>query len=160
MPISQEVLEQLGISEETLANIMIAEMRTIFRDLVGIDNAFRAPVLADPIDSFTKNVTAIVGLAGSNSGLLRLHLPEKMALDIASGMLKTYHATVDSDVLDAIGELVNVMAGSFKLHLTNHGNQIGLSLPSTFAGNEYYFTSKAVNDSTACLLYTSPSPRD
>jgi len=151
MPISQAVIDQLGISEEILANFMISEMRSIFTDLVGVDNALRAPVLIEPINTFTKNVTAIVGLVGSCSGLFRLHLPESMALDIASKMLGSHLTTINDDALDAIGELANILAGSFEYHLTSHGNLFRLSPPSIFTGNEYFFTNKALDESIAIL---------
>ena len=151
MPISQAVVDQLGMSEENLANFMISEMRSIFTKLVGVENAFRAPVLIEPINTFTNNVTAIVGLAGSCSGLLRLHFPESMAIEIASRMLGTHLSDITADALDAVGELANVLAGSFKYHLIRHGNQIRLSPPSTFTGNEYFFTNKALDESIAIL---------
>jgi CheY-specific phosphatase CheX len=152
MPISQAVINQLDITEENLASFMVTEMRNIFTDLIGVDNAFQALVLIEPINTFSNNITAVVGLAGTDcSGLLRLHLPESMALDVASKMLGSHLTTINDEALDAIGELANILAGSFEYHLTSHGNLFRLSPPSIFTGNEYFFTNKALDESIAIL---------
>jgi chemotaxis protein CheX len=45
----------------------------------------------------------------------------------------------NDDVSDALGEIANMTAGSFKLYLTKSGADIRLSTPSVVTGEEYFF---------------------
>jgi chemotaxis protein CheX len=47
---------------------------------------------------------------------------------------------VDADVNDAMGEIANMIAGSFKQHLSKSGLDIQLSTPSIVCGKEYVIT--------------------
>ena len=44
---------------------------------------------------------------------------------------------LDDDVNDAMGEIVNMISGSFKQHLSKSGLDVLLSTPSVVYGKEY-----------------------
>jgi chemotaxis protein CheX len=151
MSINQAVIEQLKMSEEELADLMIADMRKIFSSMAGIENFSNNPRLIDPINVFNDCVTALVGLAGAYCGLVTLHLPDILAKDITSKMLDIPITEVNRNVHDTIGELVMMIAGSFKLHLEKNDIRISLSIPSTFTAGEYHFSANAHDESLAIL---------
>lgn len=86
---------------------------------------------------FVDSVSAIVGMAGANKGMLAIHIPEATALIITSSFLMMEVTEVDEDVKDAIGELANMVAGSIKANLTEQGQEFKLSIPSVVCGAEY-----------------------
>jgi chemotaxis protein CheX len=151
MSINQTVIEQLKMSEEDLADLMVADMRKIFSSMAGIENVSSNPRLIDPINVFNDCVTALVGLAGSYCGLVTLHLPDILAKDFTSKMLGIPITEVNRDVHDSIGELVTMIAGSFKMHLEKNDSRISLSMPSTFTAGEYHFSGNAPDESLAIL---------
>jgi chemotaxis protein CheX len=61
---------------------------------------------------------------------------------------------LDEDVNDALGEIANMVAGSFKHHLSKDGHEVRLSTPSVVTGKEYVISSGSVND-TLTLLFDS-----
>lgn len=151
MSINDAVIKQLNMSEEDMVAFLVNDMKKIFSDMAGIDNVNKNPALIDPVNVFSDYVTALVGLAGEYSGLVALHLPDILAIDFTSKMLGHPVEEVNRDVHDAIGELVTMIAGSFKYHLGNSGNKISLSTPSIFIGREYFFTNSAPEESLAIL---------
>ena len=86
---------------------------------------------------FIDSISAIVGMAGTNKGMLAIHIPEATALVITSSFLMMEVTEVDDDVKDAIGELANMVAGSIKADLTEQGQEFKLSIPSVVCGAEY-----------------------
>ena len=111
----------------------------VFSSMVGMHDLLPLPLEMGFLTHFRSNITSMVGLAGSCSGLICLHAPLELAKDFASGMLRRELA-LDYDeciIYDAMGELANVIAGAVKNYLSITGTDIRLSLPSIFTGNKY-----------------------
>jgi chemotaxis protein CheX len=51
--------------------------------------------------------------------------------------------SIDEDVIDALGELANMVAGSIKPLMAKDGVDVELSLPSVIYGSEYSMTTLA-----------------
>ena len=77
-------------------------------------------------------VSGIIGLSGNGVGTVVLSLSRKVALAATSTILMTDVKTIDEDVIDAVGELVNVVAGNAKTRLASYG--LSISLPSVVTG--------------------------
>ncbi|MGL6195004.1 MAG: chemotaxis protein CheX [Thermoguttaceae bacterium] len=77
-------------------------------------------------------ISGIIGLSGKIAGTVILTMSESFALKSASEMLMTEMNSVDGDVLDAVGELTNMIAGNAKAHL--EAFQLSLSLPNVIYG--------------------------
>lgn len=60
------------------------------------------------------DVSAVIGIVGDVVGYVSVSLPENLAMKIASIFLMEEKEEVDTDVGDAIGELINMIAGSTK----------------------------------------------
>ncbi len=138
MAISPALLGALQITEDDLAKRLIKDVREVFSTMVGMDDLLHIPMQVEPVIHFSECVTAMVGLAGSYNGLVSLHVPQPLALGFTSGMLGMDVTEMDDDVRDAIGEIANMIAGSFKQHLSKGGADIKQSTPSVVNGNEYF----------------------
>lgn len=88
-------------------------------------------------------ITGMVGLAGIHKGLLAVHFPKQVALDVTGSFLGMEVNEFNADVQDAIGEIANMLGGNLKTILSDRGKDILLSLPSTIYGDAYTFTSQA-----------------
>jgi chemotaxis protein CheX len=93
-----------------------------------------------------QSITGMVGLAGTHKGVLAVHFPKKVALEVTSSFLGMDVSEVNEDVQDAIGEIANMLGGNLKTILSDRGRDIQLSLPSTISGDEYAFSSQADGD--------------
>lgn len=85
------------------------------------------------------SVTGMVGLAGTHKGMLAIHIPDEVAKSVTAHFLGIDVGEVNDDVLDAVGELANMLGGTVKSILSAKGRDIDLSLPTTIYGEEYVF---------------------
>lgn len=123
-----------------LSRQLMLDVKEIFSTMVGLEDLLHLPIPIDPVTDFKDCVSALVGLAGTCSGLVGLHMPSDLAIRATSSMLGMEVADIDDDVNDAIGEIANMIAGSFKMHLSKSGQDIRLSTPSVVCGKEYVIT--------------------
>ncbi|QEM67449.1 chemotaxis protein CheX [Geobacter sp. FeAm09] len=158
MSLNAAIYEQLGTDEGTLVAKFHQDIEGIFTTMVGIEDLSAAPVLADPTTHFSHSVTAMVGFAGLFNGLLSLHVPQTLALRFTSGMLGMEVTELDDDVNDALGEIANMVAGSFKHHLSREGHEVRLSTPSVVTGGEYEIASGSLADTLALRYHCGGEP--
>lgn len=154
MSFIKQVTELIELSEDELVKLLIADIREVFSTMVGIEDLLHVSSLVDPITHFEGCVTAMVGMAGAFSGLVCVHTPQTLALQITSGMLGMEITELDDDVRDALGEIANMIAGSFKLHLTRCGSDIRISTPSVVTGSEYAISAGNINDTITLRFAT------
>ncbi len=106
----------------------------LFRDFLGMEVSSDKPsVLGDPRD--LSEVSALIGLAGETTGAVVLSFSHDTALKVVSMMTGTKYVFLGSEVLDGVGELVNIIAGNAKKDLSEF--RISISLPGVITGNNY-----------------------
>jgi chemotaxis protein CheX len=84
-------------------------------------------------------LTAIVGIAGELCGVVTVCCATNTAAQIAKGMLGNIAS--EREVVDALGEMCNMIAGNFKNKLAGTDERCMLSVPSIINGTEYRFHS-------------------
>jgi chemotaxis protein CheX len=138
MSISPSLEKTVNLSEELLTNQLKHDVKEIFSTMVGLDNLLHLPIKVDPVSDFKDCISGMVGMAGTYNGLASIHMPTELAMRATSSMLGTAITELNDDVNDAIGEMANMIAGSFKLRLSKSGLDIQLSTPSVIFGKEYF----------------------
>lgn len=88
-------------------------------------------------------VTGMVGIAGPLSATLSLRCSLDSATRIASQMLGVSREKAAAQKFDAIGEVCNMVAGSFKEKI-GLGDQCMLSVPTVLTGKDYQIRSRSV----------------
>jgi chemotaxis protein CheX len=88
------------------------------------------------------NVTAMVGLAGMLCGVMTVRCASKAAALVASKMLGMDVDEVGPEILDALGEVCNMVAGNFKNKISGLGDGCMLSPPSVITGSDYVLHSE------------------
>ena len=105
----------------------------VFRMMMGIDCLRDSgPVLLEP-----ESVTAVVGFAGLLSGACVFKSGSSTAIKIAAAMTGTEITEVDDTVKDGIGEICNMLAGSWKGRVPDLAANCGLSVPAVITGRDY-----------------------
>lgn len=80
-------------------------------------------------------VSGIVGMAGSNiEGNLVISFDEKSILSIVSKMLMEQFTEINNDVVDAVGEITNMIMGGTKKLLSEKGHQFEMAIPVMIKG--------------------------
>lgn len=142
--VNREIQEGVS-SVNSFADIsdrLIESTVEIFTGMVMMEIA----VAGEPVKklgTLKKSITGMVGLAGTHKGVLAVHFPRQVALDVTGSFLGMEVTEINEDVQDAIGEIANMLGGNLKTILSDRGKDIQLSLPSTIFGDEYAFSSPA-----------------
>lgn len=90
--------------------------------------------LPSPADK-TSNVTAVIGLSGTVRGACSLSFPPGTGTQIARRILHTEDALADAEIIDALGEVANMVAGCAKAKIV--GGDIAIGLPTIIRGENY-----------------------
>jgi chemotaxis protein CheX len=154
MSLPARMYDQLGTSEDALVSQFHRDVQDVFTTMVGVEDLLHLPLQVDPKTHFSDCITAMVGFAGLFNGLVSLHVPLSLALSFTSSMIGMEVTELNEDVNDALGEIANMIAGSFKHHLSKDGHEVRLSTPSVVSGKEYVISSGSL-DNTLTLLFDS-----
>lgn len=90
-----------------------------------------------PAPAQGESVTAVVGFGGILSGACIFRAAIPAALKMACRMTGAEFAEADGTVQDAIGELCNMLAGSWKGRIPELAAHCGLSVPAVITGRDY-----------------------
>lgn len=119
-----------------LDTIIIASISEIFETMIMMEISAGEAVTGQDV-SISSNVTGTLGLAGGFKGALAVHCPDEAAKAITGSFLGMEVEEIDEDVKDAIGELVNMVAGGIKSSLAQDGLDLQLSIPMAITGKSF-----------------------
>lgn len=80
-------------------------------------------------------VSGIIGLSGRAVGCVVLSMSRSAALQVAESMLGETASEINDTVVDAVGELANMIAGSSKAKLEQF--QLSISIPTVIIGKGF-----------------------
>ncbi len=127
----------------------------IFTGMVMMDISVAGEPMTN-LGPLKQSITGMVGLAGTHKGVLAVHFPNQVAMDVTGSFLGMEVGEINADVQDAIGEIANMLGGNLKTILSDRGRDIQLSLPSTISGEQYSFSSQMDVDQII-LPFQAPS---
>ena len=130
-------------AHETWGPILELAAREVFSLMLGAE----LTSTPEPVSEEGLNITSMVGLAGSICGLLSLRCSSDSATLMASKMLGLEPGSIGEAMLDAVGEVCNMVAGNFKNKISGLGDGCQLSVPTVITGENYSLRA-LTNDNT------------
>jgi chemotaxis protein CheX len=94
-------------------------------------------------------VSGIIGLGGEATGAVVLNFPEAAAIRIVAKFIGEDVETINSSVVDGVGELTNIIAGDAKNRLIQKGYKFEIGLPKMVTGRSYI---TAQSKSVPCIV--------
>ncbi len=88
-------------------------------------------------DVMVHDVSGVIGIAGKMSGFVALSFPESLALKIVSGFIGEEKTEMSRDVIDAVGEFTNMIAGSAKRVFAEQGQKYEIGIPNVITGKNH-----------------------
>ena len=110
-----------------------ASVEEVFRLMLGVECRREAKSVVDEKES----VTAVVGFGGILSGACVFRSGASTALEIAARMTGAEFSSIDDTVKDGVGEICNMLAGSWKGKVPELAANCGLSVPAVITGRDY-----------------------
>ncbi|WP_166820386.1 chemotaxis protein CheX [Thalassoroseus pseudoceratinae] len=77
-------------------------------------------------------VSAIINVTGSADGLVLLSMPVRTSLNIVSRILRTKAESLNDEVIDAVGEVTNIICGAAKVQMEEL--QLQIDIPTVVVG--------------------------
>ena len=115
-------------------NPFVTSTTTVFSTMLSW-SLKRMPLTQWPQPHPKHEISGIVGLSGQAVGTVVLSLERDVALSATEAMLGIRPDQMDEDVVDAIGELANMIAGSAKTQLEQFA--MSISLPNVIVGKHH-----------------------
>jgi chemotaxis protein CheX len=110
--------------------------KNVFKEFIGSDLTAGRPYFADAATVTDWDISAIIGLTGEARGAVVISMKEGLALKVTDILTGTKHTSLDDEAVDAVGEIVNIIAGNVKKNLEEAFRLI-ISLPTIVQGTEH-----------------------
>lgn len=115
-------------------NCYLKGAQAVFKTMLRIDLEMGRPALkADHRAS--GDITGVIGFAGDKKGRFTISLKTESALTIYNAFTGEPKEEVNEEVIDAVGELTNIISGQTRLELEKIGFNIKASLPTVIIGS-------------------------
>jgi len=88
-------------------------------------------------EAVTEGVVAVVGIVGEYAGTGSISCSGLLARRLSSLMLMAEYESVNDDVLDAMGEVANMIIGNVKTNLEERFGPMGISTPAIIYGRNF-----------------------
>jgi chemotaxis protein CheX len=115
-------------------NPFLSASINLFQEHLGIPLKNLPPFVNNDNQNLNE-VSAIIGLAGETAGAVVLSFDRDTAVRIISKFSSIPYQALSNDVIDGVGELVNIIAGNAKKDLKDY--KIDISLPGVITGKSY-----------------------
>lgn len=125
-------------SRQNWVPVLELAAREVFEMMLGCQLAVPEIAVDGAFDA-----TAMVGLAGKVCAILTFSCGGQSATLMASKMLGVAATEGSREVLDALGEICNMVAGNFKSKIAGLGDACMLSVPTVIIGKNYSLHSLA-----------------
>jgi chemotaxis protein CheX len=124
----------IDISSGEVSEILSAAVQEVFSSMLACEistsDGSSATAAGPPFDG----VLSFVGFTGGYAGTGFISCSSAIALDLASRFLMYEAQTLDDEVLDAVGELTNMIVGSAKNPIEDRLGPIQMSVPTSVYG--------------------------
>lgn len=125
------------MEQEELVSYILESTESVFSTMLGLEIRAGAPRYSQGAVGPSYGVAALVGLAGSWVGTGSVDCSAEFACTIAGAMLGSDYDTVNDDVLDAMGEVANMIIGNIKTNVENQVGPMELSIPTVVYGRNF-----------------------
>jgi chemotaxis protein CheX len=112
-------------------NPFVSATHDVFKTMLGCPLT-RGPLSLKSAHTPMYEVSGLIGLSGKCRGMVVVSVGRTTAISAAEVMLGCRPDELDRDVMDAIGELTNMIAGAAKTQLEKY--QLTIGLPTVICG--------------------------
>ena len=121
----------------------VAATQTVFKTMLNMEPRMGKPILKDS-GVTSGDVTGIMGLTGDKLGSVCVSFGERGAVLVYNALMGDDHDTISPEVIDAIGELTNIIAGQARKEFEKAGINLKAAIPNVVVGRgvDLHFISK------------------
>jgi chemotaxis protein CheX len=141
------------LTEATLAQSLAQHTANVCQTMLNVAVTQREPSdrSTSPVDE-AETVVALIGLTGTWNGSGTIACAGATARHLSGRFLMTEFAAVDAEVLDAMGELANMIIGNVKEDLATALGPLAISTPTVIHGRGLQ-TRSVDGETDACVSF-------
>ena len=114
-------------------NAYLIAVQNVFKTMVGVEILIGKPALKT--NRFTSGeVTGVIGFAGDKRGSFSLAFTRSSAVFMSRSMVGESVVDITPEVIDAIGEITNIISGQFRVEIEKLGYKLSAALPTVIVG--------------------------
>jgi len=99
------------------------------------------------------DISGIIGLSGEVSGAVAISMKENTAFQVTKILTGQDHKSIDADVTDAVGEIINIISGNVKKNFEDE-LRIKISLPSIIKGKAHSIVWPSEKTRIICIPFS------
>jgi chemotaxis protein CheX len=126
----------MAIATTSAVDVLVQSASDVFETMIFRTIAAQEPIWGHDIRP-TSQIVGTVGFTGSSSGLVSFHATLAAARDVTAAMLGQGD-NPDDVVVDAIGEVANMIAGAFRTRMARPGDVWAITVPTMTVGSDFY----------------------
>jgi len=123
----------IALETKEMADMLFAATQEVFVSMLGSE-IHQLPEAEPERSALFDGVVSVIGLAGPVIGNGIFACSAGAACDLSSRFLIAEFSAVDEQVLDAVGEITNMIVGGFKNLLESITGQLQMSIPTVMYG--------------------------
>ena len=132
----------------------IKTCKHVFSEYVGKEIDAKLPYFKDKSEASDWDISAVIGLTGEARGAVVISMKQELAISLTTILTGIQHESLDRYVVDATGELINIIAGNVKHELEN-AFRLVISLPTIVKGKEHTINWPDSQTRVICIPFTT-----
>ena len=116
---------------QSILDNFVASAIEVFQTMTGRTLVAQTPYTVNSV-TCDEDMSAIVGLSGKLPGTVIVGVDRTLAFDFTEQVIGHITDTIDEQVIDAVGEIANMVVGGAKCRLTEY--KLSISIPSVICG--------------------------
>jgi len=109
---------------------------SVFHDFVQMEPEAKMPYFLEKDATEDWDISGVIGLTGEARGAVVISMKDNLAMKLTGILTGKKHQVLYDDVVDAVGELINIIAGNVKQELEDTFKLV-ISLPTIITGKDH-----------------------
>jgi chemotaxis protein CheX len=133
---------------QPIVNVCIS----VFRDLLHCDLTAGNVFFIEREAFYEWDISGVIGLSGGAKGAVAISMKAQTAIRLTGILTGVEHTYMDSNVVDAVGEIINIIAGNVKKELEELFRLV-ISLPTIVRGKAHMVVWPVVRTRIFCIPF-------
>ena len=127
--------------------------KNVFKELINAEIEAGRPYFSNQTTYPNWDISGVIGITGDASGAIVISLKKALALKLTEILTGKAHNYVDDEVVDSIGEIINIISGNLKLDFEQEFKLV-ISLPTVVRGNDHTIQWPRSNARIICIPFS------
>jgi chemotaxis protein CheX len=130
----------------------ITVCKDVFNEFLGESLDVKPPYFMDRENISQWDISAVIGLSGEARGAVVISMKDALAFKLTSILTGRAHQVLYEDVVDAAGEIINIIAGNVKYELESTFKLV-ISLPTIVKGKDHSINWPVTQAKIICIPF-------